>query len=107
MKDSKRSKIMKILPTERAMGLVTALSGLAIPIGIVIGAGPLGGASQTVKAFEGIMWVVNPFGMGLFQWGGGLFSLIGLYVVGTMLSALLWGLIDALAFRRKRAGKSL
>lgn len=91
----------KFIPTERALGLVTILSGLAIPIGLLIGAGPLGGFTPTVEVFENIMWVVNPFGMWAYRLGSGLFSIIGLYILGTMLSALLWGVIDALVRRKE------
>jgi len=91
----------KFIPTERAMGLVTILSGLAIPTGVIIGAGPLGATTQAVKVFENIMWVVNPFGMWAYRLGSGLFGTIGLYIFGTMLSALLWGVIDALVRRKK------
>ena len=92
---------MKFLPTERAMGLVTILSGLAIPVGVLIGVGPLGASTPAVEVFENAMWVVNPLGMGAFQLSAGLFSVIGLYILGTMLSALVWGFIDALIFKEK------
>ncbi|YCM46433.1 hypothetical protein V2O64_10430 [Verrucomicrobiaceae bacterium 227] len=107
----------KFLPSERAMGLVTILSGLAIPIGVLIGAGPLGATGQAVKVFDSIMWVVNPLGMWAFNDGiewldrvfgssnsqdsPPFFSVIVLYIVGTMLSALLWGFLDRLIFRKK------
>jgi hypothetical protein len=92
---------MKFLPTERAMGLVTILSGLAIPVGVLIGVGPLGASTPAVEVFENAMWVVNPLGMGALQLSVGLFSAIGLYILGTMLSALVWGFIDALIFKKK------
>lgn len=100
---------MKLLPTERAMGLVTLLSGLAIPLGILIGAGPLGGESQVVMGFEGMMWFVNPVGMwvlGLtWQLPDDLFKLIFLYLLASALSALLWGFADAFFRQKKRSGK--
>ena len=93
---------MKILPTERAMGFVTIFSGLAIPIGLFFfGAGPMGDTSQKAVVFEKVMWVVNPFGLWSYPLGAGLYTMIGLYILGTMISAFLWGMIDALLFRRK------
>ena len=101
---------MKLLPTERAMGLVTLLSGLAIPLGILIGAGPLGEESQVVMGFEGMMWFVNPVGMwvlGLaWRFPDDLFKLIALYLMASTLSALLWGFADAFFRRKKRPEKS-
>jgi hypothetical protein len=102
---------MKIpLPTERAMGLVTVLSGLAIPIAMVIGAGDdLGGEGISVQIFSVLMCVVNPFGMWAYETLGGvgagdhLLKLIGCYIAGTGLSALLWGMIDGFFQSRKKA----
>ena len=95
------------LPTERAMGLVTVLSGLAIPVAMLIGAGKdLGAEGIGVQVFDAVMWLVNPFGMGAYVSLGGvgdgdqLLKLIIFYLVGTGLSALLWGMIDG--FCRKR-----
>jgi len=87
------------------MGLVTVLSGLAVPVGILIGAGPLDGAGRVVEIFDNVMWVVNPFGMWLIQFMGGLMSAIGLYILGTMVSAYCWGMIDALVFFGRSKGK--
>ena len=72
-----------------------------------MGAGPLGSTSEAVKAFEVGMWVVNPFGMAAFKIGVGLYGTIGLYILGTMFSALVWGMIDALLFGGKGEGESL
>ena len=83
------------------MALVTLLSGLAVPIGVLIGAGPMDGESRAVEIFEGAMWIVNPFGMWAFQFPFTMFPMIGIYLVGTMLSALLWGYIDAFIKRRE------
>ena len=91
---------MKVpLPTERAMGLVTVLSGLAIPVALLIGAGTdLGGDGAGVPIFNVVMWIVNPFGMEAIKLvggiSGGLLKLVASYIVGTGLSALLWGMLD-------------
>ena len=87
------------LPTERAMGVVTVLSGLAIPVALLIGAGSdLGGQGKSVQIFNIVMWVVNPLGMEAVRLvggiGGGLLKLVFTYMIGTGLSALLWGMID-------------
>jgi len=92
---------MKVVPTERAMGLVTILSGLAIPIGILIGAGPFGSVSQVVSCFNAILWIINPIGFWLFQNVEGLFYSIASFIGGTMVSAYFWGMIDTLVFQRQ------
>ena len=103
---------MKIpLPTERAMGLVTVLSGVAIPVALLIGAGTdLGGDSAGVPIFNAVMWTVNPFGMEAVKLvggiSGGLFKLVASYIVGTGLSALLWGMIDGFFRSRRKSSPS-
>jgi len=92
------------LPTERAMGLVTVLSGLAIPVALLIGAGTdLAGEGAGVPIFNVIMWAMNPFGMVAIKLvggiSGGLLKLVVSYVLGTCLSALLWGMIDGFVKR--------
>lgn len=90
---------MTFIPTERAMFFVTILCGLAVPIGIVIGAGPLGNPSIGVTIFEGFVWILNPLGMAGLVYGGSLSEnlvlVIVLYIMGTMVSAYLAGILDA------------
>lgn len=88
------------------MGVVTVLSGLAVPIGILVGAGPLGGKSEAVEIFNMVMWVANPFGMMALVNFKGLVSVIVLYILGTMASALCWGLLDAMIFRPNSRSES-
>ena len=77
------------------MGLVTIVSGLAVPIGILIGAGALQGEGKAVVIFTYVMWVVNPVGIWLLQFFDGIFTSIASYILGTMVSAYGWGMIDA------------
>ena len=93
------------------MGLVTVLSGVAIPIALLIGAGTdLGGDGAGVSIFNALMWILNPFGMEAVKLvggiSGGLFNLVASYIVGTGLSALLWGMIDGYFRSRRKSSAS-
>ncbi len=97
---------MKILPSERAMGLVTLLSGLAVPLAFVFGSRILFEVTTTsALAFDVACWLVNPFGVLLFSlgFGIGLWPAVAGYVIGTMLSAVAWGMIDGFMRARKSA----